>query len=421
MKKIMVSILIIIVVLTMQVQVYADDEQEEIEDITEDIVNASTNVDNIPSINSRACIILDRDSKKVLFEKDAYTKRPMASTTKIMTAIIVLENANLTDTVEISRKSGGTGGSRLGLKYKDKITVNDLLYGLMLRSGNDAAVALAEYVGGSVDGFAQLMNKKAEELGLSNTHFVTPHGLDEQEHYTSAYELALITDYALNNEKFAKIVNTKTYQISINGVPKTLSNTNELLGNLNGVNGVKTGFTNGAGRCLVTSTTRNGHQIICVVLGADTKKIRTSDSIKLIEYAFANYTYINAKEKIQEEFKNWLEEKSKNITYNKSKTDEISYELEESNIIWIPILKNNEKDIEVTVEYNTNFEAPVNNGQIIGEIQLKLDEEILLSANIKLNQDVEKMTSSDYFTQILTKFMNYLLENFNEILYCNYT
>lgn len=119
------------------------------------------------------------------------------------------------------------------------------------------------------------MNKKAEELGLTNTHFVTPHGLDEQTHYTSAYELALITDYALKNETFASIVNTKTCQISINGQAKMLSNTNELLGNLNGVDGVKTGFTNGAGRCLVTSTTRNGHQIICVVLGADTKKIRT--------------------------------------------------------------------------------------------------------------------------------------------------
>lgn len=120
-----------------------------------------------------------------------------------------------------------------------------------------------------------MMNKKAQELGLEKTHFVTPHGLDETEHYTSAYELAIITDYALKNKKFAQIVNTKTCNISVNGVPRTISNTNELLGNLNGVDGVKTGFTNGAGRCLVTSITRNGHQIICVVLGADTKKIRT--------------------------------------------------------------------------------------------------------------------------------------------------
>ncbi len=120
-----------------------------------------------------------------------------------------------------------------------------------------------------------MMNEKANELGLKNTHFVTPHGLDEPQHYTTAYELAKITDYALTNEKFCKIVKTKTATININGVPKQISNTNELLGALNGVDGVKTGFTNNAGRCLVTSTSRNGHQIICVVLGADTKKIRT--------------------------------------------------------------------------------------------------------------------------------------------------
>lgn len=120
-----------------------------------------------------------------------------------------------------------------------------------------------------------MMNNKAEELQLQNTHFVTPHGLDQDEHYTTAFELAKITDYALNIEKFKKIVNTKTATIHINGYEKQIANTNELLGNLNGVDGVKTGFTNNAGRCLVTSTTRNDHQIICVVLGADTKKIRT--------------------------------------------------------------------------------------------------------------------------------------------------
>lgn len=126
-----------------------------------------------------------------------------------------------------------------------------------------------------MENFANMMNEKAKILGLKHTHFITPHGLDETEHYTTAYELAKITDYALKNKKFAQIVNTKTTTININGVPKEIGNTNELLGNLNGVDGVKTGFTNNAGRCLVTSTSRNGHRIICVVLGADTKKIRT--------------------------------------------------------------------------------------------------------------------------------------------------
>ena len=156
----------------------------------------------------------------------------MASTTKIMTATIVLENADLDKTIEASKKAAGTGGSRLGLKTGDKITIRDLLYGLMLCSGNDAAVCLAESVAGSVAEFSNLMNAKAQELGLSNSHFESPHGLDSDEHYTTAYELALLSDYALKNSTFLNIVGTKTYTVTINGYPKNLSNTNELLGNL---------------------------------------------------------------------------------------------------------------------------------------------------------------------------------------------
>lgn len=144
--------------------------------------------------------------------------------------------------------------------------------GLMLESGNDAAIALAEHIGGGVEKFADLMNARAKELGLKNTHFVVPHGLDNEEHYTTALELAKITDYALKIEKFRNIVATKEYNVTINGYNKVISNTNELLGSLDGVYGVKTGFTNGAGRCLVTSCKRGELDIITIVLGADTKK-----------------------------------------------------------------------------------------------------------------------------------------------------
>ena len=139
----------------------------------------------------------------------------------IMTSLIVIENSNLSDIVEVSAKAAETGGSRLKIKKGDKITVKDLLYGLMLRSGNDAAVALAEYVGGSIEDFAILMNKKAKELELKNTHFVTPHGLDSEEHYTTPYELAILTDYALKNKIFSNIVKTKSCNISINENIKT--------------------------------------------------------------------------------------------------------------------------------------------------------------------------------------------------------
>lgn len=158
--------------------VYADDEDEEIEDVileTQMFQEVSKNLDKDLVLNSRAAIIYDRTTKKVMWGKNEDVKRAMASTTKIMTAIVVLENSNLSDVVTVSKKAANTGGSRLKINTNDKITVNDLLYGLMLRSGNDAAVALAEFIGGSVEGFAIMMNEKAKQLHLENTNFVTPH------------------------------------------------------------------------------------------------------------------------------------------------------------------------------------------------------------------------------------------------------
>lgn len=259
------------------------------------------------------------------------------------------------------------------------------------------------------------MNQKAEELGLTNTHFITPHGLDETEHYTTAYELALITDYALKNQKFASIVNTVSCQININGQPRTLSNTNELLGNLNGVDGVKTGFTNGAGRCLVTSITRDGHQIICVVLGADTKKIRTTDSVKLIEYTFSNYKYINVKEKIQKEFQQWTQQQAPYIEYNKAQQVKIEYILEENEVTWIPVLENKEKDIKVSIEYENIIEAPAKKGQKIGKIKVTVKDEVLLTSNILLNQEVPKKEIGDYLSELLYNYANYLISNMETI------
>ena len=168
--------------------------------------------------------------------------------------------------------------------------------------GNDAAVALAEFVAGDVQGFSVLMNDKAKELGLENTHFITPHGLDENEHYTTAYELAKIADYALNIQKFTQIVGTTSKTVSVDGTVKGLNNTNELLGSLNGVYGVKTGFTNGANRCLVTAVKRGDMDIISVVLGADTKKDRGRDSIKIIEYAFSKFEMVDMAKILHTEF-----------------------------------------------------------------------------------------------------------------------
>ena len=276
-RKILYQILIIFLIFFLMIsnslQIKAvesslvEDEEVNVNDIQREVIETSTNNKEL-ILESRIALIFDRASGRILYEKNGNKQTPMASTTKIMTAIVVLENANLNDIVTIDSKAAGTGGSRLGLKKNDKITVNDLLYGLLLRSGNDAAVALAKYVGGSIDEFANMMNIKAKELGLSNSHFVVPHGLDNDEHYTTAYELAKMADYALKIEKFKEIVSTKVTTIYINGYARSINNTNQLLGSIAGVYGVKTGFTNGAGRCLVCSCKRGDLDIITVIIGA---------------------------------------------------------------------------------------------------------------------------------------------------------
>lgn len=242
-NKILKTIFTIISLIFIPVCIYADDETIEKEYIINDScknIDVSSNISEAPKINARHAVILDRNSKLAIYGKQEFEQCKMASTTKIMTAIIVLENSNLNDVITVSKKAAGIGGSRLGLSTNDTITVENLLYGLMLKSGNDAAVALAEHVGGNIENFSNMMNQKADILNLSSTHFITPHGLDNDDHYTTAFDLACLTDYALQNEIFYKIVHTKTYTITLNNSPKMLSNTNELLGTIDGVYGVKT-------------------------------------------------------------------------------------------------------------------------------------------------------------------------------------
>lgn len=394
--------------------VFADDlspaeDDFDISEILVDMESLETDSDTLemPTINSRAYVVIDRKSNTILVGKNENQKKKMASTTKIMTALVVIENCELSDTVEVSKKAAGTGGSRLGLKTGDKITVYDLLYGLMMRSGNDAAVCLAEHVAGSISGFAELMNKKALELGLSNTHFVTPHGLDEDEHYTTAYELAILSNYAMNNEIFAKIVGTKNYTITINGYPKALTNTNELLGVLNGVYGIKTGFTNGANRCLVTCCKRGDMDIICVVLGADTKKYRTTDSIKLIEYSFNHFKYVNIENIVSEHFKTWKEEYCQNFTITKGVSNYLDITYDSLPHSSIPVREDLIDSFQVYINCESVLNAPVEKGTSIGTITLELDGNIVYSGDIFVNNTVEQKNIFDY--------LSYFCENFSEI------
>lgn len=404
-KKFAIALISIILLFTGTC--FADDleiEQVNIEQIQEEILQTSATLVKEPQINSRAAIVIDRESKRVLYSKNAYDKRAMASTTKIMTAIIALENTRLEEEIIVSKKSAGIGGSRLGLKAGDKISMNDLLYGLMLRSGNDAAAQIAETIGGNYEGFAELMNKKAKELGLNNTHFVTPHGLDNPAHYTTAYELALLTDYALNNKKFSEIVSCKTKTILINGQQREIYNTNELLGNLNGINGVKTGFTNNAGRCLVTSCTRDGKNIISVVLGADTKKLRTKDSIQIIEYTYATYSQIKLKEKIEDYFNNWTKEN--NIQIEKGKEEYVLPQLESIPYEHYLVKDGEEQHIEIQMECKTKMIAPVEANTAVGILKVMFENEKLLELELAVPNKIERKEPIDYWEQLWEVYIN---------------
>lgn len=395
-KKLIKIITTLTLIFTLSVfPTYADDSNELEEIVIEENekkeIEAAASSDTKPTINSRRYAIYDRLSGRCIYGKDENKQTAMASTTKIMTSIIVVENCNLKDTVTLTSKAAGTGGSRLGLHTDDKITVNDLLYVLMLRSGNDAAVALAIHTAGSVEEFANLMNKKAKELGLTNTHFVTPHGLDNSEHYTTAYELAVITDYALKNEIIAKVVKTKSTTISINGNSMQINNTNELLGNVEGVYGVKTGFTNNAGRCLVTSVKRGDMDLIIVVLGADTRKDRAKDSIKLIEYAYKRFYTVNVEEIIQKEFELWKQINQNRIYVEKAAN---SLDLKLDNIKIKELIADKEPTIEINaVNY---LEAPIIENTRIGTLTVKIDDELIEEIEIKSAKDVNKRGIFDY-------------------------
>lgn len=360
------------------------------------------------SINARSYIVLDRKSKKVLIGKNEYTKAKMASTTKIMTATIILENCNLDDIVTISKKSANTGGSRLGLKTNDKISVLNLLYGLLLCSGNDAAVALAEYCSGSIPEFCNLMNQKAIELGLTNSHFETPHGLDSDGHYTTAFELALITDYALKNSTFVKIVNTKNHTITINNYPKTLSNTNELLGVLDGVYGVKTGFTNGANRCLVTACKRNNMDLICIVLGCDTKKFRGQDSTKLINYCFDNFEYVNIRNLLTLKLNDWKNDNKNYFNIIKGVSTKLDIKFSDPSSDVIPIKKDEINNINVRFSINKNLAAPITVDNIIGNYEIFSSTNTIYSGDIISNNAIDKKNIKYYLFDFLKNYSNTL-------------
>ena len=237
----------------------------------------------VQGISAEHAILMDAATNRVLFQKKADEHSLIASTTKIMTALVVCEQCNVLDRVKIPKEAVGIEGSSMYLREGEVLTVQELLYGLMLHSGNDAAVALSIYCGGTVEGFAQLMNDKARRLNLTGTHFENPHGLDSPGHYSTARDLAVLSAYAMNNPIFAKTVSTKT--VSAGG--RMLRNHNKLLWRIEGADGVKTGFTKAAGRILVSSAIRQGRRMIAVTINAPDD---WNDHARLHEDGFKRYS-----------------------------------------------------------------------------------------------------------------------------------
>ena len=234
------------------------------------------------AVSAEKAILLDAVSGRALYERNADEQSLIASTTKIMTALVVCEQCNVLDRMRIPKEAVGIEGSSMYLQEGEVLAIQELLYGLMMASGNDAAVALAIYCGGTLEGFAEMMNDKARVLGLSGTHFVNPHGLDSPGHYSTARDLAVLAAYAMQNPIFYKTVSAKTVTIG----QRHLRNHNKLLWQVEGADGVKTGFTRAAGRILVSSATREGRRLIAVTINAPDD---WRDHAALLEDGFARY------------------------------------------------------------------------------------------------------------------------------------
>ncbi len=306
-------------------------------------------------ISAKGAILIEAQSGDVAFEKNADLCLPMASTTKIMTALVVLENCALDKVVTIEPHMTGIEGSSIYLSVGEQLTVRELLYALMLESANDAATALAYTVGGSIEEFADMMNKKALSLGLEHTRFENPHGLDSDEHYTTARELGIIATNAMKNEEFVNIVSTRKITIPLNNGEGTrvLINHNKLLRTYDGTVGIKTGYTKKCGRCLVSSAVRDGVMMVCVTLNAPND---WNDHQKLLDYGFSQYVNLN------------LANEGEYVLDLSVVNGQKSSFIAKNSQSFSTTLKRNKVDISAVFESNRLICAPINVGDTVGKI-----------------------------------------------------
>ncbi len=344
----------------------------------------TSNVKDV-KINSPSAIVIDSDSGRVLYEKDGYSRRKVASLTKMITAIVTIENVKLDEVVTVKTPSSSIGGSTVGMKKGDKITVEALMHGMLMKSGNDCAYALAEYVGGSIEKFAEMMTEKAKDIGAKDSSFKNPHGLDEEGHHSTAYDMALITRYALNNKIINDIVGTDSINVQFGKTVKTFSNTNRLLRTYSFADGVKTGFTNGANRCLISSATKDDLRVIAVVLGSETTDIRFNDSKALLQYALENYEMKDISKNM-----NWYI----NIPVYKGTVD--YYEKYITREMKVALTDEEYEKIYVKQTILPVIKAPLNKGYKLGVIEMYIDNEKLYEEDIFLEKNIYKKSVKDY-------------------------
>ena len=313
-------------------------------------------------------ILMERDSLRVLSAKNERIKRGIASTTKILTAICVIENCDLDKQVTVTDEMTRTEGSSIYLKAGESRSVEELLYGLMLRSGNDAALALAVAASGNVEKFVALMNDKARAIGAFDSNFANPHGLDDNDHYSTAYDLALITAYALKNETFAKIADTESIKFKTNEGGRYFVNKNKLLKKDGSFNGVKTGYTKKCGRCLVASRTVNGMQLIAVVLNCGPMFERCSE---LLSYGFDNYERATVldREKVYGE-----------ATYYKAESGSVGVSVKDN--VVLPLTEKEKQSISYETFIANDCVSFLKPDMPIGKINVFIGKELIFSAEL---------------------------------------
>lgn len=358
---------------------------------------------------ARSAVLMDADSGRVLYEKDGYVHMPNASTTKIMTCMLAIESGQMDETATVSAYASAQPRVRLGMQTGEQFLIRDLLYSLMLESHNDSAVVIAEYIGGTVEDFADMMNEKAKELGCEDTYFITPNGLDAQDekgvHGTTARDLALIMSYCLKNEIFLQITQTEDYSFSNIEETKQYScyNHNAFLSMMEGALTGKTGFTGNAGYCYVGAL-RQGERTFAVALLAcgwpNNKSYKWTDMKKLMSYALEQYQYeeVFEHDKVFEEI---LVEHARPDDFQLYQETYVTPQLVD---VSLRVLKKDSDQVRVAYDLPKVLEAPLNAGEKIGQVRYYLNEQCIETYPVTIEESVERLTDDWYWNYILRKF-----------------